>query len=123
MKRLRRGIIIFAALFLTASCFPGQKQVGGDIVLQKEAKKHRSSSKVGFQPIVEFHGSAFPVQILSTATTKTSLGGGPRMIDKGGYIGDTLGNFGAKISGLSNGDKIKLEVSGVRFVAKSSLTR
>jgi hypothetical protein len=45
------------------------------------------------------------------------------MIDRGGYIGDTLGNFGAKLSGLSRGDAIRLEVESRRFIEKSALSR
>ena len=123
MKRIFRGIFLFVLLLAAASCLPGQKQLGGDIILKREEKARQGKANVAFQPIVEFHGSAFPVQILSTATTKTALGSGPRMIDKGGYIGDTLGNFGAKINGLSPGDKIRLEVTGIRFVEKSALSR
>jgi predicted DNA-binding protein (UPF0251 family) len=116
MRNLFRAISIFVILLSVSSCLPGQKRPGGKVSGSR-------SGKVDFTPIIEFHGSAFPVQILSTASTKTNLNGSARMIDKGGYIGDTLGNFGAKITGVSKGDKIKLEVESSRFIEKSPLSR
>jgi hypothetical protein len=125
--------VIFCSLFLPASCLPGQKQIGGKIeskaAAQTATKTTTKAEKNGgkktytfkFDPIVEFYGQAFPVQILSTATTKKNLDGTNRMMKSTSYIGDTLGNFGARISGLQKGDTIRVEVQSKYFIKPSPL--
>jgi hypothetical protein len=76
-----------------------------------------------FSPIVEFHGEAFPVKILATASMKTSMGGNPRMSREGDYIGDTLGDFGVSLRITSAANEpvpVRIEVESDRFIKKSS---
>jgi hypothetical protein len=78
---------------------------------------------VNFSPVVEFHGEAFPVKILATASMKTNLSGNPRMSQEENYIGDTLGDFGValRITGAANGPvPVRIEVESDRFIKKSS---
>jgi hypothetical protein len=78
---------------------------------------------VDFSPIVEFHGEAFPVKILATATMKTNLSGTPRMSHEGDYIGDTLGDFGVSLRITGAADEsipVRIEVESDRFIKKSS---
>jgi hypothetical protein len=63
-----------------------------------------------FSPIIEFHGEAFPVKILATASMKTSLDWDPRMSQKGDYIGDTLSRdsfFEASTAGKIRWEEVK----------------
>jgi hypothetical protein len=76
-----------------------------------------------FSPIVEFHGEAFPVKILATASMKTDMNGNLRMSQEGDYIGDTLGDFGValRITDTTNESvPVRIEVESDRFIKKSS---
>ena len=80
--------------------------------------------EVFFEPIVEFHGSAFPANILSTATMNSLWDGSPRMETTDYYIGDRLGDFGVTLSlkGSSGGTiPVRIEIEGDRFIRKSGL--
>ena len=92
------------------------------IVLQ--APNAGFSYEVLFEPIVEFHGEAFPVKILSTATRNTSLDGSSRMIATADFFGDSLGDFGVTLSlNGSSGDTVpvRVEIEGDRFIRKSGI--
>jgi tetratricopeptide (TPR) repeat protein len=78
--------------------------------------------EVDFEPVIEFHGEAFPVKALATASRNTSLDGSPRMKTEGDYIGDVFGDFGVTltIKGDAGGSvQTRVEVEGDRFIKKS----
>lgn len=74
-----------------------------------------------FEPLVEFNGEEYPSKIIATAATDSVLGGGPRMIENDGYIGDALGDLGAKLRLRLPGKTVRVEIEGDRFVKKSAL--
>jgi hypothetical protein len=49
------------------------------------------------------------------------LGGGPRMIETGGYIGDALGDFGVKFRSALPAGLVRVEIEGDYFITKSTL--
>ncbi|MCL2808984.1 MAG: hypothetical protein FWD24_02825 [Treponema sp.] len=84
--------------------------------------------KVFFTPLVEFHGQAFPVKILSIAAKNTGYDNySPRMhltLDDTNYLGDIFGDFGVTLKLENNEIKdslaIRIEIEGDRFINKSS---
>ncbi|MDR2194909.1 MAG: hypothetical protein LBP19_10705 [Treponema sp.] len=79
---------------------------------------------ITFDPIVEFHGEAFPVKILALAAANTAWDGSPRMSNSGDYIGDCFGDFGISltISGSHTGDiPVRVEIEGDSLIRKSTL--
>jgi hypothetical protein len=73
-----------------------------------------------FEPIVEFNGEAYPSKITATAAVDSMLGGGPRMIETGDYIGDALGDFGVKFRSRRPGI-VRVEIEGDYLIKKSTL--
>ncbi|MDR0505205.1 MAG: hypothetical protein LBH32_00065, partial [Dysgonamonadaceae bacterium] len=74
-----------------------------------------------FTPIVEFHNEAFPVKIIATATAETAFDGSPRMIETNNYIGDVIGDFGAKLDGAFSDCDVRIEIESDRFIKKSQI--
>ena len=80
--------------------------------------------EIGFEPIIEFFGAAYPVHILSMASINALPDGTSRMSNTDDYIGDIFGDFGAAIyiKGSSNETiPLKLEIEASRFINKSSI--
>ncbi|MDR0449719.1 MAG: hypothetical protein LBH26_00455 [Treponema sp.] len=71
-----------------------------------------------FEPLVEFHGEAFPVKILALAAKNTALDGSARMKNDGPYIGDVFGDFGVALS-LKRAGPVRVEIEGDRFIKLS----
>jgi hypothetical protein len=80
---------------------------------------YRNTVEVVFDPIIEFHGDAFPVKILALAAKNTASDGSPRMKNDGDYIGDVFGDFGVSLALKSSGP-VRLEIEGDRFIKKST---
>jgi hypothetical protein len=92
-----------------------------NIPVEVEIPPPVAANAESFTPIVEFHNEAFPVKIIATAATETAFDGSPRMIERDDYIGDVIGDFGAKLDGAFAGHNIRVEIEGDRFIKKSSL--
>ncbi|GHV61241.1 hypothetical protein AGMMS49587_04870 [Spirochaetia bacterium] len=81
-----------------------------------------SNYQVAFEPIVEFHGEAYPANILATANMTAAFDGSPRIQKDGNYIGDVIGDFGVSVtlSGSSNETiPLRIEVESNKFIKKS----
>jgi len=85
------------------------------------------SYTASFDPLVEFYGEAFPVNIISVASLKTSFDGeSPRMasLDDDNYIGDIFGDFGVTLTQYNTDNiplSVRVEIEGDRFIKKSGL--
>jgi hypothetical protein len=80
--------------------------------------------EVKFEPIVEFHGEAFPSIILATLATPVLFDESPRMQENDTYIGDKYGDFGVavEINGVSTKPvSVRIEIESDRFIKKSTL--
>jgi hypothetical protein len=88
----------------------------------EDGNSANSNYEIIFDPIIEFHGEAFPVKILALAAKNTSWDGTPRMKSEGDYIGDAFGDFGVSLTLKGSGVKsipVRIEVEGDRFVRRS----
>jgi hypothetical protein len=74
-----------------------------------------------FKPIVEFNDEAYPSKIIATVAVSSVLGGGPRMIETGDYIGDALGDFGVKLRSALPAAVVRIEIEGDYLIKKSDL--
>jgi hypothetical protein len=78
--------------------------------------------EITFDPIIEFHGEAFPIKILSLASMNTAWDGSPRMCNEDYYIGDTLGDFGVSLTINSSETRtvpVRIEIESDKFVRRS----
>jgi hypothetical protein len=79
---------------------------------------------VAFEPVIEFHGEAFPVKALSIASMNTRFDSSPRMLNDADYIGDSFGDFGVSLTIKSNSTEktpVRVEIEGDRFVKLSKI--
>jgi hypothetical protein len=91
----------------------------GIVAITKNGKQ-----EIVFEPVIEFHGEAFPVKALSIASMNTRFDGSPRILNDGDYIGDSFGDFGVSLSINSNSIEktpVRVEVEGDRFVKLSKI--
>jgi hypothetical protein len=92
----------------------GSQQQGNQII---------SNYEIYFTPVIEFHGEAFPVKSLATASMNTRFDGSPRMMTNDDYIGDAFGDLGVSISVKGNSSEnifVRVEIEGDRFIKKSN---
>jgi hypothetical protein len=101
-----------------------------DIVVQLQPNTPQAGNaaplnyEVFFDPVIEFHGEAFPVKSLALAAWNGTAEY-PRMVNRDDYIGDVKGDFGVSLSINGNGASgeplpVRVEIEGDRFIRKSA---
>jgi hypothetical protein len=117
------GILLIVAIFVPSNDGSIAYTPNSPVIQIPNADSTVSNYQIVFEPIIEFHGEAYPVKILATATMNTSWDKSPRMRTEGDYIGDVFGDFGVslKLTGTSNESiLVRIEIESDRFIKKSS---
>jgi hypothetical protein len=116
-------VLVVVGMLLPSSNNDTGAQIPSSPVIQiPNGDSTASNYQVAFEPIIEFHGDAYPVKILATATINAYWDGTPRMRKDGDYIGDVFGDFGVSLAVTGDSNQsipVRIEVEGDRFIKKS----
>jgi hypothetical protein len=118
------GIALLSVLLVFGGCDKGRTETSKITDSTSEQNAGTSRLDFTFNPIIEFHGEAFPVKILALSAKNTAWDGSSRMSNSSDYIGDVFGDFGVSltISSSQTGDMpVLVEIEGDRLIRKSTL--